>query len=194
MIRINLLPVRATQKKEKLRGQIIVFGLSLVVVALICGGAYLHINMRIDAERAEVSQMNAEINALKKKIGEVGRFKKLQAELKGKLEILDKLKKGRSGPARYLDELNKVIPEKLWLTEFTEKGGSVSVRGVALSEKKVAEFMRNLTASEFFDRVDLVQTAQKEQQGLKLQDFQLTFQITYNQKETPEGGLNRHGS
>jgi len=183
MIRINLLPVRAAQKKEKLRGQIIVVVLSLVVAALVCGGAYLHINMKIDAERAEVSRKQDEINALKKKIGEVGRFKKLQAELRGKLEVLDKLKEGRSGPARYLDELNKVLPEKLWLTEFSEKEGSVMVKGVALSEKNVAEFMRNLTASQYFDQVDLVQTAQKGQKGLKLQDFQLTFKITYSQKK-----------
>lgn len=183
MIRINLLPVRAAQKKEKLRGQLIVVVLSVVVVSLACAGAYLHINMKVDAERAEVNRKQGEISALKKKIGEVGRFKKLQAELKDKLEILDKLKKGRSGPARYLDELNKIVPDKLWLTEFTEKGGTVSVKGVALSEKKVAEFMRNLTASEFFGGVDLVQTAQKSQQGLKLQDFQLKFQVTYNQKD-----------
>jgi type IV pilus assembly protein PilN len=183
MIRINLLPVRAAQKKEKLRGQIIVVVLCLVVVCLLCVGTFLHINMKIDAERAEVARMESDIQSLKKKIGEVGRFKKLQQELKGKLEILDKLKDDRSGPARYLDELNKIIPEKLWLTEFTERNGSVSVKGVALSEKNVAEFMRNLTTSQMFDKVDLVQTAQKDKQGLKLQDFQLTFVISYNQKE-----------
>jgi type IV pilus assembly protein PilN len=183
MIRINLLPVRATQKKEKLRGQIIVVILCVVVVSLLCVGTYLHINMKIDAERTEVARMENEINSLKKQIGEVGRFKKLQEELKGKLEILDKLKNDRSGPARYLDELNKIIPEKLWLTEFTEKNGTVSVKGVALSEKNVAEFMRNLTTSAMFDKVDLVQTAQKENQGVKLQDFQLTFVISYNIKE-----------
>jgi type IV pilus assembly protein PilN len=183
MIRINLLPVRAAQKKEKLRGQIVVVGLCGVVALLLCVGSYLHINMKIEAERAEVSRMESDISALKKKIGEVGRFKKLQEELKGKLEILDKLKSDRSGPARYLDELNKIIPEKLWLTEFTEKGGTVTVKGVALSEKNVAEFMRNLTTSQMFDKVDLVQTAQKDSQGLKLQDFQLTFVISYSQKE-----------
>jgi len=183
MIKINLLPVRATQKKEKLRGQIIILVLSLIVVSLACGGAYLHVNMKIDAEKAEISSKNNQINALRKKIGEVGRFKKMQEELRGKLEILDKLKKGRSGPARYLDELNRIIPEKLWLTEFVESSGNVKVKGVALSEKTVAEFMRSLTMSQYFESVNLVQTAQAVQQGLKLQSFQLDFKINFNQKD-----------
>ena len=183
MIRINLLPVRATQKKEKLRGQIIILILCLIVVSLACGGAYLHITMKIDAERAEITSKNNQINSLRKQIGEVGRFKKLQEELRGKLEILDTLKKGRSGPARYLDELNRIIPEKLWLTEFVESSGDVKVKGVALSEKTVAEFMRSLTMSQYFENVNLVQTAQKIQQGLKLQIFQLDFKINFTQKD-----------
>lgn len=182
MIKINLLPVRAAQKKEKLRGQLIVLALSVLVSGLVCAGAYTHIEMKISDERAEVNRMRDEISSLKKKIGEVGRFKKLQSELKGKLEVLDSLKQGRSGPAKYLDELNKIVPDKLWLTEFEEKGGNVSVKGVALNEKTVAEFMRGLTASDYFKDVDLVQTAQQIEKDLKLQKFQLNFKVVFNQK------------
>lgn len=183
MIKINLLPVRAAQKKERLRGQLIVLALSVIVSGGICVGAYTHIEMKIADERAEVNRMRNEISSLKKKIGEVGRFKKLQSELKGKLEVLDSLKEGRSGPAKYLDELNNLIPEKLWLTEFAEINGVVSVKGVALNEKRVAEFMRGLTVSKYFKNVDLVQTEQKIEQNLKLQKFQLKFNIVLNQKD-----------
>jgi len=182
MIRINLLPVRAAQKKEMLRGQLMVVALAVVLICLGCVGAYLHINMKISEQRAEIEQKNNEINALKKKIGEVGRFKKLQEELRGKLEVLDKLKEGRTGPAQYLDELNNILPDKLWLTSFEEKGGNLSLQGVALNENFVAEFMRNLGNSQFFQNVNLVQTEQKIDQGMKLQIFQLTCTVSIPKK------------
>lgn len=183
MIRINLLPVRAAQKKERLRGQIIILVLSLLLVGIACGAAYLHIGMKIDAANAEIATKNQQISALRKQIGEVGRFKKLQEELRGKLEILETLKKARSGPARYLDELNRIIPDKLWLTEFSESAGNIKVKGVALSEQTVAEFMRSLGMSRYFSNVNLVQTAQSTQQGLKLQSFQLDFKLNYEPKD-----------
>jgi type IV pilus assembly protein PilN len=177
MIRINLLPVRAAQKKEKLRGQLSVLALSLIAVVLACAAVYFQVNSQINDEQTAIAQKKEQINALQKKIGEVGRFKKLQEELRGKLEVLDKLKQGRTGPVRYLDELNKVLPEKLWLTSFEEKGGNVSLKGVALNEKIVAEFMRNMGDSAFFENINLVQTAQKVDQGLKLQEFSLTCRV-----------------
>jgi len=183
MIRINLLPVRAAQKKEKLRSQILVAIGCLVLVVFGCVAAYMHISMQLDDEQAQITQKRQQIAALQKQIGEVGRFKKLQEELRGKLDVLDKLKQGRTGPAQYLDELNSVMPEKLWLTSFQENAGRVTLQGAALNEKVVAEFMRNLNSSEYFKDINLVQTEQAEQEGLKLQKFQLTLMVSLPTKK-----------
>lgn len=183
MIRINLLPVRAAQKKEKLRSQIVIALGCLILVVLGCVGAYVHITMKLNEEKAQVAQKQQQIAALKKQIGEVGRFKKLQEELRGKLEVLDKLKQGRTGPAQYLDELNQVMPEKLWLDSFSESSGKIVVQGTALNEKVVAEFMRNLNSSSFFNDINLVQTAQTVSGGVKLQKFQLTFSVSLPKKQ-----------
>lgn len=183
MIRINLLPVRAAQKKEKLRSQIVVALGCLVLVVLGCTAAYMHITMQLADEKAQVEQKQQQIAALRKQIGQVGRFKKLQQELRGKLEVLDKLKQGRTGPAQYLDELNKIMPEKLWLVSFSESAGHIVIQGTALNEKIVAEFMRNLNNSSFFNDMNLVQTEQAVSSGMKLQKFQLTFTVTLPKKQ-----------
>jgi type IV pilus assembly protein PilN len=119
MIRINLLPVRAAQKKEKLRSQIFILVLSLVLVGLACGAIYIQqvqTNENLQAEIADINRRNAE---LQKRIGEVRDYEKRKADLEQKLEVLAKLKSDKTGPVRLLDDLSNALPEELWLTSFT---------------------------------------------------------------------------
>jgi type IV pilus assembly protein PilN len=82
MIRINLLPVRAAQKKEMLRGQLVVLTLCVVVALVGCAGFYASLFFKAEAVKKEIAQKEAQINRLKKTIGEVAHFKKLQEELR----------------------------------------------------------------------------------------------------------------
>ncbi len=174
MIRINLLPVRAAQKKEKLRSQVSVLVLCLVAMLLACGGLYATIVMDIDRQKAQISQINAEISQLNAKIGQVGRYKKLQDELRSKLEVLQQLKVAKSGPVRLLDELSRILPKTLWLTSFRESGGAISLNGIGSNERTVADFMQKLEQSPFYQNVELQVTEQISQDGLKLQKFSLS--------------------
>jgi type IV pilus assembly protein PilN len=181
MIRINLLPVRAAQKKEALRGQITILILSMVATVLACGGVYAAMLVQINAEKDAKATKENELLQLKKAIGEVDHFKKLQSELQEKLSILDKLKQGKTGPVRLLDSLSSALPEKLWLTSFKESGGTINIGGLGMNEETVAEFMRNLEESPTFRNVELQVTEQTSQaEGPRLQKFELSCAV-----ETP---------
>ena len=177
MIRINLLPVKAAQKKEKLKGQLFVLVLVLIVVAALCGFAYMYQVNRIQAAQAEIDQKRFEISKLMKTIGEVNQFKKRQQELRAKLDVMVQLEEARSGPVHALDELYKAMPEKLWLTSFSESGGSAKIEGIGLNEETVALFMRQLDASEYFSNVELQVTQQSVQDGNKFQRFSLVAKL-----------------
>ncbi|MBW2520174.1 MAG: PilN domain-containing protein, partial [Deltaproteobacteria bacterium] len=153
MIRINLLPVKAAQKKEMLQSQIFIAFLALIITCGICGMAYMHILGKVQDKQSEIDQKRFEISKLMKTIGEVNQFKKRQNELRAKLDILEQLKSARSGPVILLDELYKAIPDKVWLTSFSEGGGTINVSGIGVSEETVAMFMRNLERSNFFKSV-----------------------------------------
>lgn len=181
MIRINLLPIRAAQKKEALRGQIAILALSMAGTVLACGGVYAAMFMQISSERDAKATKETELLQLKKAIGEVDHFKKLQGDLQEKLAILDKLKQGKTGPVRLLDSLSTALPEKLWLTSFKESGGSINIGGLGMNEETVAEFMRNLEVSPSFRNVELLVTEQTTQgEGPRLQKFELSCAV-----ETP---------
>ena len=153
MIRINLLPVKAAQKKEKLKGQLIAALAAVLVTLGLCGLAYMQLLNWVANARENVEQKKVEITRLMKIIGEVDVFKKRQEDLRGKLDVLDKLEKSRRGPVIILDELYKALPDKLWLESFKESGGKVNISGVATNEETVAVFMANLEASKEFANV-----------------------------------------
>jgi len=178
MIKINLLPVRAAQKKEKLRSQLSILFLSLLAVSVACGAEYFRVVAKVESKKAQISSVETEINQLKKKIGEVSRYKNLQADLKKKLEILQVLKDGRSGPVHLLDELNHALPEKLWLTGYSVSEGNVVVDGVAVDENVVASFMEKLGASPYYGDVELKGISQLVMNEVKLQKFTLNCKAT----------------
>jgi len=177
MIRINLLPVKAAQKKEKLKGQLFAALAAVVVTLVLCALAYMQLLSWVQNAKDSVEQKKNEIVQLNKTIGEVDAFKKRQAELQGKLDVLDKLDKSRRGPVMVLDELYKALPEKLWLESFKESGGKITLAGFATNEETVAVFMRNLEVSSQFEQVVLGGVQQMDKEGVKLHKFDLTCQV-----------------
>ncbi len=178
MIRINLLPLKAAQKQERLRGQLLVTALAVLVALIGCGFLYISQTTRIHQEKAAISKIQDEMMHLRKKIGAVGHYKKMQKDLQGKLAVLDKLKVGKKGPVHLLDELSKALPDKVWLTSFKESGDSLAMSGRGINEKTVAQFMRQLEASPYFRGVELQVIEQTSQGALTVEKFNITCRAT----------------
>lgn len=177
MIKINLLPLRASKKKETIRQQVSVLVLSVVGILVVGLSVYGLLLGRISTAKTEITNAEAELAALKAKIGAIDNIKKLQADVKKKLDVLNQLRRGKSGPASRLAALSDSLPPKLWLTKYAENGKSVSVNGVAMSEDLIAIFMKSLQASGAFSNVELVVSEQSEAGGVKSKRFELAFQI-----------------
>ncbi len=177
MIHINLLPVRAAQKKEKLRGQIAAMVLALIITFAACAAGYASLLFKVDDLKDEISSKEAKIKNLKKVLGEVAEFKKKKEELVGKLEILDQLKDGKSGPVHLLDELSLILPDKLWLTSFKESGGAITISGVGLNEDVVALFLKQLEQSPYYKNVELQVIEQSSQAGVKTNKFNVVAKV-----------------
>jgi len=189
MIRINLLPVKAAQKKVQLRNQLIIACVTILLVIGGCFAVYTSIQSDITEVKQEIKKNKAAIAKLKKKIGEVNKFKKLQEELKNKLDVLAALKEAKSGPVHLMDDLIEALPDKLWISSFNDKGGRISIKGVGLSEEDVAEFMTTLEKSPYYKNVKLKVTKQKISNGLRLQDFDLSCKVEVRKLATkPDNG------
>ena len=185
MIRINLLPVRAAKKKESARQQISIFLLAIAGVMVLAFGIYMVTVAKISAANDEIAKSEQEIKRLKEKIGEIDNIKKFQAEVKKKLDILNQLRRDKAGPATRLAKLSDAVPEKLWLTKYTENAGSVSLGGVAFNEELIAAFMRNLQASGEFINVELGVSEQVDIKGLKAKRFEISCSLKSSKVAEP---------
>ena len=177
MIKINLLPLRASKKKETIRQQVSILVLSVIGVLVIGLSVYALLLNKINTTKAQIESSESELQSLKAKIGAIDNIKKLQEDVKKKLDVLNKLRREKSGPASRLAALSDAVPEKLWLTRYAESGGNVSVSGVAVNEELIALFMKNLQASGAFANVDLQVSEQTDLSGMKAKRFDLVFQI-----------------
>lgn len=182
MLRINLLPVRVSKRKEAGKQQLFLYAL-VVILGVIVNSAWSHSRASdLNARQAKLKRTKDDIAQLDRIIGEVKNIKAEQNALKDKLDVLDKLKTGRSGPVRMLDELASITPKKLWLRKMDEKAGSIAFDGTAVSIDDVSAFMAALKTSRYFTAVELKKTTTAARSGddrFKLVDFTITATTKY---------------
>ncbi|MDO9079328.1 MAG: PilN domain-containing protein, partial [Desulfuromonadales bacterium] len=156
-----------------MREQFVVLVASAIFVVVGCAAAYTTIQTKISTKNDEIAEQTRIVEQLKKQIGEVEKVKKLQAELQSKLDILDKLKENKTGPAHMLDELSVATPEKLWIESFDNVAGVVNLSGFGVNEEVVANFLQQLESSIYYKNVELQSLEQATIDGHKLQKFKV---------------------
>lgn len=187
MIRINLLPVRAAQKKERLVNQLAILIFAVSATLVVCFLVWMSMSGRIDDATATNKATQNKINSLKKDLRAIKGFEVSKKALRAKLDILDKLKANRSGPVKLLDELSKSTPEKVWILTFSETAGAVTMTGGGMSEESIAGFLRDLENSPSYKNVEL---AVIEQKKLDDNDY-LSFKISCSVETPVQPGLKK---
>jgi len=174
MIRINLVRGKRKKRRELSVGSAWI-ALPLVVLA---GTLYFHttVSGKISRLNADIVKANADIERLKKEIGEVEKFKARKAELQKKVDIISNLQKGRIGPVRHFEALSAAIPDKCWIDTLGVKDERVALSGIALNNHTIANFMTALGQTGRFRDVVLGAAEQTTVAGVKLVKFNLTFQ------------------
>ncbi len=190
MIRINLLPVRTSRRRETALRQILLAAAGAVLVVAGCAYFYFEIDSEIDKLASENQRIEQEITKLKEVIGQVEEFEEKKAELQKKLDVIRTLKANKTGPVHMLDEIASNIPDKCWLTSLSEVDRKVELEGVAINNEVIADFISKLEASDYFDDLYLVSTSATEtKDGLKLKEFSVTARMT-----TPEEKRRKYGA
>ncbi|MFH0727579.1 MAG: PilN domain-containing protein [Pseudomonadota bacterium] len=176
MIKINLLPFRLARKKENIRRQVSVFFLLILfsTAVLYWGNSYW--NVKIDALTAKNGQLKTELQAAMAAANEVDKIKKELDALEQKRKIIEELKANRKMPVILLEAMTRLVIEKrMWFTSFSEKDSAVTIKGIALDNKTVADFMGQLERSGLFSTVNLDILKQETfKNSLSLKAFDIT--------------------
>jgi type IV pilus assembly protein PilN len=183
MIRINLLPVKELEAESLRRRELTIGGAALALAFLVMGGVYFIQWREHSRLETELTDLRSEIHALNVKVKEVGELQNKIKDLRGKNKIFEDLSKTRVGPVRVLESLSVATPASLWLTELRENRGNLVINGLAMDNQTIAEFMRALAKSKYFNNVDLVEVIQEKAAGPGLKKFSIKSALLYQPVE-----------
>ncbi|MBL7179506.1 MAG: PilN domain-containing protein [Desulfobacterales bacterium] len=151
------------------------------------------LSSKIDQLNAKVEDINAEIAKVERQAKKVDELKKELQKLNQKIAIIKNLEAQRKGAVRLLDDMTQMVAEdrtssdsgalegkesekikRLWFTSFQANGDDVKIRGIALDNKTVADFMTRLEVSKLFINVNLQRLQQQKIKNLNLKNFEIS--------------------
>lgn len=188
-------------------GYLVAAVVMIVVLAFVYMGKSRELNEQLaqnNALRQEAADLESQSANIEEVRAELERSRQLES-------VVADLQRARYGPTAVLMEMSRILsagggptvdpqrleeirrqnplaafntawdPRRLWLAEFREEDRVCTVRGVGKTNEDVAEFLRRLTLSEKFERIELVKTegATDPETELPVIGFELTCQVIY---------------
>jgi type IV pilus assembly protein PilN len=169
MIRINLLPLKETERAIGRRQQMSLIALGASVALLIMVVPFVVQGRRLANLDRDIHDVQEQIRRYNDQVKEVRDLESLKKELETKLRIIEDLNDKRVGPAHVLADLSSATPDNSWLMSFNEKSSSATLTGMALDNETIARFMRQLQTSPYFYGVDLVETSKSAPAQMRAQ-------------------------
>jgi Tfp pilus assembly protein PilN len=173
MIRINLLKPEkkeireeplgiAPEIKEKRRTPIA----SLLILLAIGAVAVLYF-LQDKAIKTETDLLNIaqeEKKQLQYVLAALERLEEQKSILERKINLINQLKARQEIAVRTMDELSKNLPGWVWLTETSYEAQEITIKGRALSNNLIADYVYNLENSPHLSNVKIVSINQRSQQ------------------------------
>ena len=158
MILINLLPHREEKRRQRKRAFFATLALSAVLGLAIAGVWYVVLQQLTSAQQARNDFLKAEITRLEAQIKDISTLRAEIEALKARQKAVEGLQTDRNMPVYLLDELVKQTPEGVYLTSIKQNDQVVLVTGMAQTNERVSEFLRNtLYNSPWLERPELVE-------------------------------------
>ena len=162
MARINLLPWREELRKQKQQEFGIIAISSVVIAGLIVLLAHLHVDGLINDQNQRNAYLESEISILNKRIGRIRELEAMKDNLLARMNVIQELQGSRPESVHLMDELVRTLPEGVHLNTFQQKNRALTMTGIAESNARVSDYMRQIDTSEWFTgpRLDVIKTSE----------------------------------
>ena len=174
MAKINLLPWRETERKEKQQEFFVMLGAGAAIAALAVLLVHFQVENMIDGQERRNEYLKNEIVILDEKIKEIQKLDATRRALIERMEVIQNLQATRPGIVHLFDEIVNTLPNSVHLTELVQNNENISISGRAESNARVSSYMRNIEESEWMSKPKLsfIQTDETEN-GQRVSSFSL---------------------
>ena len=158
MILINLLPHREAARKRRRDMFYATLVLSALAGVVIAGGVYVWFAAQISEQQGKNLVLSGEIKRLETQIKDIATLQAEIAALRARQQAVEDLQANRNLPVHLLNELVKQTPDGVYMTSLKQENQIVSIQGVAQSNERISELLRNLgNNSPWLSRPELVE-------------------------------------
>jgi type IV pilus assembly protein PilN len=191
VILINLLPHREEKRRQRKRSFFIGLGACALGGVAAAGLWFSVLQQMTSAQESRNDFLKAEISRLEIQIKDIATLRTEIEALKARQKAVEDLQTDRNVPVHLLDELVRQTPEGVYLTSIKQNAQVVSIMGVAQTNERVSEFLRNtLYNSPWLEKPELVEiksvqqtTASREQR--RLSEFSMRVTLKRPQTAAP---------
>ncbi len=158
MILINLLPHREAARKLRRDVFNISLGTSALVGGLLAGIIFLWYQGQISRQQAKNQVLQTEIKRFDAQIKDIATLEAEITALRARQQAVEDLQADRNLPVHLLTELVRQVPDGIYIASMRQDNQNVTLQGVAQSNERVSEFLRNLgNNTPWFSKPELVE-------------------------------------
>jgi len=183
MIRVNLLrpeqkdireapiaPSPHVQEKKKQEKTVLIF--LLLIMAIIC--VYFIQNRNLKKEQSLLNDAVEEKRTLQDVAILLVQIEEQKSLLERKINLINSLTSHQQVAVNIMDELSLNIPDWVWLLEAGYDQNEVRIKGKALSNTLISDYIFSLESSPSFASVNLISSTQQKTGGDEFYEFSLT--------------------
>lgn len=174
MARINLRPWREELRAERQK-QFVIMLVGAVIIG--AGLAFLwksHVDSQITYQNSRNAYLQNATKELDHKIREIEDLKKKREELLARMKVIQDLQGKRAVIVHVFDELVRTLPDGVYYTDLTKKGDKLSITGMAESNSRISQLMRNFEKSEWFTDPNLSNVSAADSRKAGYSEFHMT--------------------
>ncbi|NQY49691.1 MAG: PilN domain-containing protein [Colwellia sp.] len=150
MAHINLLPWREEAlKAQKKQYFTILTAVGLTVLALVLMINF-YFQARIDGQNSKNQYLKNEIAQLDIQIAEIRTLNDKKSALEKRINVIEQLQRSRNVGTQVLDEIAKIIPNGVYITEMEKQGNTLQLIGKSESNNHLANMIRAVELSDLF--------------------------------------------
>jgi type IV pilus assembly protein PilN len=197
MPRINLLPWREGQRKERKLAFLVALGVAVLAAVVTTFAAYLMFDSMIAGQQRRNQMLRGQIKQLDKQIEEINSLETEKQRFIARMDVIEKLQRSRPGIVHVFDEIVKTLPDGVYLTGVQQVSAGANKRlkfdGIAQSSTRVSSFMRNIDASEWLrnPELEVVQTTKGPGSSFTLTADEVATSTQDDSKSSPRGKIRK---
>ncbi len=186
MILINLLPHREEKRKRRKAAYFTGLAFGAVTGLLVAGLWYVVLEQMKSSQMERNAFISAEIKKLEAQIKDIANLRAEINALQARQKAVEDLQTNRNIPVHLLNELVKQTPEGVYLSSIRQTGAVVAVTGVAQSNERVSEFLRNtLYSSPWLEKPELIEISAGAASAGRSRSYNFSMRVSIKRQQAP---------